>query len=199
MQARSHSLRQVPQEILTKVKQEQAVDMQLTEQQVVALRTTTKSLADIFAEDTAVPTTQDEVMALLSNKSAELGFKEPMDWIRSLVPNKGDISLAVAGVGAGVGGVITGYIRQMIPQLANVSAPLLNGVVGWLLYKWGQRKGGAGQYISAFGGGMVIGAIATFVSAYAGGMMAAPSSGGGQGVSPNAVGAPADVIAAAGG
>jgi len=196
VQAWTHSFWKVSQEVFQpKVSQDENVDMlQLTEQQLVSMRSATKSLADIFAEDTATPTTQDEVMNLLQQKSTELGFKEPGAWLSSLMPNKGDVSIAVAGVGAGTGAIIVAYLKAYIPPLATVGATLLQGIVGWLLYKWAMRKGGnMGTYISAYGGGMVIGAIANFVaSTVSGGFTIGHSSA-------SSTGVPADVLAAVGG
>jgi len=171
--------------------------MQITEQQLVALRSASQTFKDIFAEDTAVPTTADEVLGLLNTQANKEGFAEAGSWIRSLVPTKEDSTLVIAGAGAGVGAYITAIIQSKIAILGNVSPILLQGVLGWLIYKWGARYN---KMLSAFGGGMVIGAIGGIVGAYAGGMMGV--SGGSQATGGPAItsssGAPSDVAAAVG-
>jgi hypothetical protein len=169
--------------------------MQITEQQVAQLKQMSTTFKDIFAEDTAVPTTSDEVLGLLQTQAQKEGFAEAGSWIRSLIPTKDDVTLAAAGVGAGFGAFITATIQSKIAILGSVSPVILQGVIGWLIYKWGAKYN---KMLAAVGGGMVIGAIGGLVGAYAGGVVGGGTqAAGGPGVtSPS--GAPADIWAAVG-
>lgn len=172
--------------------------MQITEQQLVQLRAASQTFKDVFAEDTAVPTTADEVLGLLNTQAQKEGFAEAGSWIRSLIPTKEDSTLVIAGAGAGLGAFVTATIQSKIAILGSVSPIILQGVVGWLIYKWGARYN---KMLSAFGGGMVIGAIGGIVGAYSGGIMGVSS--GSQSIGGPAItsssGAPSDVISAVGG
>jgi hypothetical protein len=146
----------------------------LSDQQVVLLQQEVKKLNDIFAEDTAKPTVADEIAGLFQQAPSErkeaTGFKEPFN-LRSLMPTKSDIPLVVAGAGAASGGIIAGIIQGAIPQLGSSNPAWVSLGAGWLIYK----LTGSHQMVSAFGGGMVIGAVASLIQPYVAGF----TSGGG--------------------
>lgn len=85
-------------------------------------------------------------------------FAEP-DFFRDLMPTKADVPIVVAGVGAGSAEAVSGFLQSKVSQLATYKPEYIQALAGWGLYKYFQRKGGNLQYLSAFGGGIVIGAI----------------------------------------
>jgi len=87
-------------------------------------------------------------------------FEERMSFSR-FMPNKGDVPLLIAGIGAGSASALGGLLQGKIGQLATYKPEYVQLIAGWALYKYFQGKGSYGQYISAFGGGVVIGAVAS--------------------------------------
>jgi len=76
-----------------------------------------------------------------------------------LMPTKADVPLLLAGIGAGSASAVSGILQGKISQLATYKPEYVQLIAGWALYKFFQGKGSYGQYISAFGGGVVIGAV----------------------------------------
>ena len=85
---------------------------------------------------------------------------------RKLMPNKADIPLVVAGIGAGSATAVSGFLQSKITQLATYKPEYVQVLAGWLLYKLGAGSGSIRQYLSAFGGGVVIGAIGSLAQSY---------------------------------
>lgn len=83
--------------------------------------------------------------------------------LRSLMPTKEDLPLLIAGIGAGSATAISGMIQKNVSQLAGYRAEFIQAGVGYFLYKFFQTKQ---RYVSAFGGGVLIGAIASLAQAY---------------------------------
>ncbi len=76
-------------------------------------------------------------------------------------PTKGDIPLAIAGVGAGTMGAVVGYAQSKIAQLQSVKPQYLEILLGYLGYKYGDHKGHS--YVSSYFGGWVIGGIGSLI------------------------------------
>lgn len=159
----------------------------LTEQQYDKLKAASLALSAVFAEDKAEPSPADQILFAISEEAHKEGFEEPGSYLRSLMPNKGDFPLAVAGVGAGMAGTIAGILQAKLGFLASLDARLVSLVVGWLLYRV------RNQWVSAFGGGVVIGTIGAFtfpfVSSALGGAASSGGGGGGATSGPNDIAA----------
>lgn len=79
--------------------------------------------------------------------------------LRSVMPSQADFPMIAAGLGSASAGAVGGYLMRFIPAdgfLGLSAATLAQLAGGWLIYKFGSRWS---QYISAFGGGVVIRAI----------------------------------------
>jgi hypothetical protein len=104
--------------------------------------------------------------------------------LSKLAPTKADVPLLLAGIGAGSASAVSGILQSRISQLATYKPEYVQLIAGWALYKYFQGKGSYGQYISAFGGGVVIGAVGSLAKTmgltldrFVGGATAPASSG----------------------
>jgi len=143
----------------------------LNSKQVTALKSLNSQFADIFKEDTAQPLPSDveldSILGAMDDQAHAEGFAETKDWLRALIPDKGDIPIVIAGVGAASAGILAGLIQSKVSALAKVNPSWIGLAVGWLIYKWGGKVGrGMGSYVSGFGGGVVIGSIGALVYPY---------------------------------
>ncbi|MEK6565569.1 MAG: hypothetical protein AABZ41_02565, partial [Bacteroidota bacterium] len=91
-------------------------------------------------------------------------FEESFSF-RKLMPNKADIPLLVAGLGAGSATAVSGFLQSKVAMLATYKPEYIQALAGWALYKLGAGSGWR-QYLSAFGGGIVIGAVGSLASSY---------------------------------
>ena len=99
--------------------------------------------------------TPTEFTALVEQKLGAIQAQEP-DFFRALMPTKADLPLLIAGLGAGSAASVSGFLQANVSQLAAYKPAYVEAIVGYLGYKYFMRKN---QYVSAFAGGVVIGAI----------------------------------------
>ena len=86
--------------------------------------------------------------------------------LRSIMPTKADFPMIAAGFGSASSGAVAGFLTRFIPAegFFGIDATTLAQLVGgWLIYKFGSRWS---QYISAFGGGVLINAIGRAFETY---------------------------------
>lgn len=108
-----------------------------------------------FAEDAELTRLKAEL------EKAQKQMQEPYGEfsLRSLMPTKADLPMVAAGLGSASAGTVAGFVMRFIPAegfFGIRAATLAQLVGGWLIYKFGARWS---QYISAFGGGVIIRAI----------------------------------------
>ena len=99
--------------------------------------------------------TPTEFSALVEQKLGAIQAQEP-DFFRDLMPTKADLPLLIAGLGAGSAASVSGFLQANVSQLSSYKPEYVEAIVGYLGYKYFLRKN---QYVSAFAGGVVIGAI----------------------------------------
>lgn len=145
----------------------QQLDTDSMIKRIQALEATSAKFAEIIPKDEMA-----RLQLEISKEAKSAPFMESMSWI---MPSKADTPILLAGVGAGVGGIITGYIQGAIPQLAGVNPTYIEIGIGYLAYKYFASKGN--KNVSGFFGGMLIGGIGSLVSGLASGQMAGSSSG----------------------
>jgi hypothetical protein len=108
-------------------------------------------------------------------------FEAPRLSIQSLIPDRSDIPMLVAGVGAASAAGVASYVQQYIPNI-NLGQIGLNPtnaaklISGWVIYKIG---GDYHPLAGAFGGGVLINAISDM--ARGAGLYVKPKSNGGNG------------------
>jgi len=165
------------------------LSLTLTEQQYAQLKQASQAFSAVFAEDKAEPSPVDQILFSITEQAHKEGFEEPAGYLRSLVPNRADVPMVVAGVGAGLAGTIAGLLQSKISFLASFNPAWVALVVGWLLYKFNN------QWVSAFGGGILIGSIGALTYPYTAGVLGGATS---TSSGSTSSGAPSDIAAALG-
>lgn len=98
---------------------------------------------------------------------------------RSSVKSSNLKTIALMGVGAGVGSIASQYVRSAIPQANNLPSVLGIDLVelglGYLAYKYGNKLP-MGKFVSPIGAGMIVGAVGSGVYQLAGQYMGGTSS-----------------------